>query len=372
MQSQPANHRLRTVILRIQRACCYLALIAFALHGCERSPDNARDALENQLGIMRTAEEGPVSVLLTVSPRAPDLSQSVRVHLEITADATVTMIDPDYGDVLSTGDRVFEYRAREVSREKAKPIGDGRLRWAYDYDLDFVLAGEYELPGADVSFTMVGPDDEALEFSVSTEPILLGVAAATEIALSNEDLRTLTRLDPVELPWSWPSAKWLVAIGVVVVAAVAALVLWRRRRRVEKIEIPIAADIWARRELAALLADQLLEKELIQEFFYRISAIVRGYIERRFQVSAPEMTTEEFLAETASDRRFGDGNSAELDKFLCACDMVKYAKHLPVSSECQAVLTAAGDFIERTRRRVAPGGATEDRQSGSPAEERAA
>lgn len=331
-----------------------------------------RSDIEGQAGITRSAEEGPISVSLTVSPKAPGVSDYVRARLEITSDTSVTIIEPDYGDVLGDGDRVFEYRVREVEVERAKPIGSGRLRWVYAYDLRFVLAGEYELPGVEVSFTTVGPDDVARESSIRTEPITLVVTAPDEAALSDADLRTVTRLDPVDLPWAWPAPKWLIAMGLAGLVVVAALVLWRRRRGRERVEIPIPADVWARRQIAALLADELLEMDKVQEFYYRISAIVRGYIERRFDVSAPEMTTEEFLAATASDNRFGDDSATELDNFLSACDMVKYAKHLPGPSECEAVLEAARDFVERTRERVAPDGSSLGGHIGARAEERAA
>lgn len=362
---------------RLSSANFCVVFIACALCGCEKSPQDGRNDIESQARITRSAEKGSVSLSLTVSPEVPDVSETVRVRLEVVADTSVTIIEPDYGDALTEGDRVFQYRVREVESERAKPIGDGRLRWVYVYELRFVLAGDYELPGAKVSFTTPETDDAARESSVSTEPMTLVVTAPEEAALSDADLRTVTRLDPVDLPWAWPAPKWLIAMGVAAVVVVAALILWRRRRSRERIEIPIPADVWARRRLAALIAEELLETGLVQEFYYRISAIVRGYIERRFEVSAPEMTTEEFLAATASDNRFGDETSAELDKFLCACDMVKYAKHLPGPSECQGVFTAAGDFVERTRERVAPdgsmaGGSSEGRRIRSPAEGRAA
>ena len=78
---------------------------------------------------------------------------------------------------------------------------------------------------------------------------------------------------------------------------------------------------------------------------------MRGYIERRFDVSAPEMTTEEFLAAAACDSRFGSGTTDELKRFLTACDLVKYACHLPATVEADAALNAAADFVEHTRAR---------------------
>jgi len=98
-----------------------------------------------------------------------------------------------------------------------------------------------------------------------------------------------------------------------------------------------------------LIGENLIATGRVQEFYYRISDVVRGYVERRFGVSAPEMTTEEFLATAASDGRFGERNTAELNQFLNACDLVKYARRIPGPDEADAVLRAAGGFVERTR-----------------------
>jgi hypothetical protein len=107
--------------------------------------------------------------------------------------------------------------------------------------------------------------------------------------------------------------------------------------------------MWARQQIAALVADKLIPQGRVQEFYYRISGIVRGYIERRYEVLAMEMTTEEFLTAAATDARFGERATTELNRFLGACDLVKYARHEPASAEADALLQTAGEFVERTR-----------------------
>lgn len=81
------------------------------------------------------------------------------------------------------------------------------------------------------------------------------------------------------------------------------------------------------------------------------SAIVRGYIERRFGVSAPDMTTEEFLATAGGDARFEAEHTASLNAFLTSCDLVKYARHEPTSLEADQAVKTAIAFVEQTRKR---------------------
>ncbi|MFH1645234.1 MAG: hypothetical protein ABIB11_02330, partial [Candidatus Omnitrophota bacterium] len=57
----------------------------------------------------------------------------------------------------------------------------------------------------------------------------------------------------------------------------------------------VPAHIIAYKELEALRNKQLLAKGLIKQFYFELSSIVRRYLEKRFSLRAPEMTTEEFL-----------------------------------------------------------------------------
>ena len=116
-----------------------------------------------------------------------------------------------------------------------------------------------------------------------------------------------------------------------------------------------------------LIADDLLARDRTQEFFYRISGIVRGYIERRFGLSAEEMTTEEFLAAASSDARFPGHHTAALDPFLRACDLVKYAKHQPRPADAGDALRAAQGFVEETHEREDATGTASARASSSAA-----
>jgi len=166
--------------------------------------------------------------------------------------------------------------------------------------------------------------------------------------LTPEELKTVTALPPVELREPW-SGWWWAMPPLLATLVTLLVVLIRRSRHRQPVVVLIPAYEWANRQIAALVSEDLVRKGRVQEFYYRISDIIRGYVERRFGVSAPEMTTEEFLAAAASDGRFGERNSVELNEFLNACDLVKYARQIPGADEADAVLRAAGGFVERTR-----------------------
>lgn len=249
------------------------------------------------------------------------------------------------------------------------PTDDGRLVSTHRFELRFFLPGEYELPPARLTFVdqrnrthPMKPESETAEPPIQelqTGPLTITARDESARQLSPEELRTIRTLAPIELPGVW-SRRWWLGLPIVAVVVVAALFLmpfprrllaqWLGARRAEK-AIAILAHEWAGRQLAALIAEDLVERGLFREFHYRISSVLRGYIERRYGVSAGEMTTEEFLEEAAPDRRFGPETTAELRRFLSACDLVKYARHEPTRTESNGVLAAAETLVERTRER---------------------
>ncbi|MFQ5590008.1 MAG: hypothetical protein ACE5HE_02485 [Phycisphaerae bacterium] len=316
---------------------------------------------------MRRAEREPVALTLTATPAELDIDQHLAVRVDIVADKGVTINARPYDRALEATEQHFDYRVVRTASREAKPTRDGKLRWVYEYELEFFLAGDYELPGAELAYLDAGSLHEEGDDQKSAEPSVDWQTLATErlpvtvrqpagSELSAEELANIKTLPPVELPRAWGYWLWL---GPTLLAAVVLLVvlLVRRRRRahVRDREV-LPADVWARRELAALVAEDLVGKGLFKAFYYRVSDIVRGYVERRFGILAPEMTTEEFLASAASDQRFGEQNTGELVEFLNACDLVKYAKHRPHPVESDRLIKAAGAFVERTRERIPAAG----------------
>ena len=97
------------------------------------------------------------------------------------------------------------------------------------------------------------------------------------------------------------------------------------------------------------MAEDLVEQRRVQEFYYRISTIAREYIERRFAIMAPEMTTEEFLYSLERDRRL-EGQAGLLSEFLRSCDLVKYARLLPTGEDIDQVVRSVRRLVDETAR----------------------
>lgn len=328
--------------------------------GCSGGRD---DETASRPGVVETATEGPVLVTLSATPAEIDIDETVLVDVTVVAEKGVTLDAVLYESALRESESSIDFRILSSQKQIARPMGDGRLAWTYQYELALILPGEYELPGARVSFLAVSDTDDSSETDhrrvAETAPIRVTVRADKARQLSPEELATVQTPSPVELPGRWSRWWWIAPLGALA-AGVLLLVIracfprvyrllsrWLGRKTVEP--VPVSAHDWARAELAGLAADDLVAKGQLKVFYYRVSGILRGYIERRFRVSAPEMTTEEFLMTAAGSEQFQPNTRAELQRFLEACDLVKYARYEPDPAEPIGLLRTAGEFVDRTR-----------------------
>jgi hypothetical protein len=101
----------------------------------------------------------------------------------------------------------------------------------------------------------------------------------------------------------------------------------------------------AQQALAALLAEDLPAQGRVQEFYVRLTSIVRRYIEGTTGIRAPEQTTEEFLRTMHARDLFPATQSVRLQDFLEAADMVKYAGQQPSSEQIELSITRAQEFV---------------------------
>ena len=150
-------------------------------------------------------------------------------------------------------------------------------------------------------------------------------------------------------PRKWTAAEWT-ALGAAIAVAFALLYVVYRliRRRLSRPKPPILPEIWAFRALAELEKSDWFAKGRVREYYYRLSEVVRSYIELKFAVAAPEMTTEEFLVTLARDASRLPYDSGRLRAFLEACDIVKYAAFTPRGEDADDALRSARAFVDAT------------------------
>jgi hypothetical protein len=309
------------------------------LAGCADSTSAPHPGGASSAGIEKSVERGPVRLIVRTDKSQITIAERLELMIEAAAPEGIDIRMPEFGTELN------EFQIRDFRDEPARVVSDGRL-WRQTYDLDIFLSGEYALPAITVQFTD-RRGDEPIEGELATEPFSITVASLLDGEFDPTKFRDIK--GPVELPAEPMSAraKWLIAGAAAAVIAGAIGAWWLRRRR-RAAAPPQPAHEWAFDQLQQLIEDHLIEQGQIREFYFRLSLIVRLYIERRFGLMAPERTTEEFLAEARSDPSLTGSQKDLLGAFLRAADMVKFARHQPEAREIERAFDTARDFVEQT------------------------
>jgi len=83
-------------------------------------------------------------------------------------------------------------------------------------------------------------------------------------------------------------------------------------------------------------------------FIEATADILRVYLEERFDVQAPERTTEEFLNELNQMPQMTGEQKELLGQFLRNCDFPKFARLDPTEEECRQLHTVAVKIVDET------------------------
>lgn len=328
-------------MIRLSRTFTTL-LVALCLAGCSDS-GGAGDSAEDVQPVVKTADRGAVKLAVTASKGRISIAERLELRIEAEAEPGIEVEMPQFGAAVGG----FQVRDFQPAVEETLP--DGRTRQAQVYDLDMLVSGEYSVPAITIRYVDRRKDDaEEAASELSTEPFTITVASLLEGEFDPQQFHDVK--PPATLvadrTWGW---AWVTAGVLAGLAGAGLLVRYfvGRSQRPRSVSV-IPPHEWALRQLRELVAAKLIEAGRVQEFYFRLSEIVRTYIELRFGLMAPERTTEEFLAELRSSDALSADRKALLEEFLEACDMVKFALYEPATEEIERAFNAARDFVQQS------------------------
>ncbi len=182
-------------------------------------------------------------------------------------------------------------------------------------------------------------------------PVSSQVPASTQ-----EDIRDIRqpRHNPTPQPWA------AAAVGVIILAA-AAFAVWKWIRRGKFLRmLPSEVALQYLEE-----ARRLMDPDHAREYCFAVSKIIRRYVEERFHVHAPNLTTEEFLRDLVEARETVLApRRALLGEFLQHCDLAKFAGWRYSLPDLEAMHASARTFVQQTA--VDPAPATPSSPSAAP------
>lgn len=289
-------------------------------------------------------ESGPVSAVVRLSPAEPAIGDPLVLELEVRAEPGVELLMPEFGEAL---DRfaVVDFSQSEKADDKGGTISTQR------YTLQPARSGKQSIPQLLVEFIdrrpgrKAAPDGEDA-YELLTESIDFEVASVLADDAPLEFRPAIGELGPLE---RGRANAWMVAVGAVVALLVAAPLGYRAWSRWRARARRSSAYETARSELDALLMAPRPTEAEMDAFFVRLSGVIRRYIEDRFALRSPELTTEEFLDELARSPDLLRSHQKVLRDFLSRADLVKFAHYLPAAGDVEDSLDIARRFLEATR-----------------------
>ncbi len=302
----------------------------------------AKDALT------KTTEVGPVKATVKVWPAKPTLGDAIYARLEIEAPAGVAIDAPfqEAGD-----QRLGRFRVVAFTRDsQRKP--DGGQHHEQTYTLDAPSSGRQRIPPLRFEMTDARQGSAAgagKPQEVLTDEVPLEIAPLPAEAANAQLKAALGELDPDVGGIGWLTLLGLASLVAVIGAgSVLGYRAWRARRRIERQRSAYDEAVARLRELEQAGPP---DETAADGWFVALSAIVRNYLEQRYEIRAPELTTEEFLQVATARPELSSEHRALLTSFLERCDRVKFAGYRPDADESLATLKAARGFVEDTRLR---------------------
>jgi hypothetical protein len=327
---------------RVPASLALALAIVLAACGGERASTPAGPPRPPPEAVTKVSENGPVKATVKVWPPSPELGDPLYLELTIEAAPGVTVAAPFEDDGLG------RFAAVGWTHATARK-GDGGTVETQTYTLEPPGSGKHRLPPLRLLVTDTRTDPKAAPTELLTEEIPIAIAPVDPARASQAMAPPRGALPIVVGGWAW----WQIALAIAggVGALVAAVVGWRAARRRAVRRAKVSAYEQAVRRLAALERGGAPDASGLDAWFVELSAIVRHYLEERFGLRAPELTTEEFLTVAKTAPGLSPDHRAQLTAFLERCDRVKFAGYRPDADESLATLAAARDFIEDTRLR---------------------
>lgn len=282
---------------------------------------------------------------LAVEPDSARIGDRIRLILTVDMKKGEKAVPPS-GIKLPQGAELIA-----VHPAKTTPKNDGGATLSQTYEIVMWELGKASLP--EIEYAVLSADGKEDKRHAGPVEITI-VSARTDPATADKpkDIKP-----PVDVTLRWGDYAW--AALAILALALAAYFIYRKWKNRPPKQAPAPSspppparppyDV-AMEKLEALGREDLFGKGREREYFFRLSEILREYVEGRYGLLALERTTAELEREFGPDRAIEPARRAFI-ALLHVCDMVKFAKMNPVKTQADDALEKALMFVESTRPR---------------------
>ena len=284
----------------------------------------------------------PVSVRTGIDKEAIYIGDKIKYFIEVETVKEIEISLPDFGENLS------EFSIKDFDSSEGGYFGKKKLKqW---YILDTFETGIFTIPAVVVKYRTTGEEEWK---EILADEVKIEVLSSLDEKAMKGDIKDIK--GPVSY---WDKTYIYIILGIVAAIALILfiIIILQKRRKIKEVAIPsIPAHEIAYEALKKLMGKEYLSTGKVQEFYFELSNIARHYIEDRFKLKAPEMTTEEFLTTLKKSEVLNSEQKSLVKDFLSHCDMVKFAKYLPQKKEIDSSYESAKNLVDQTKEIVSQG-----------------
>lgn len=208
-------------------------------------------------------------------------------------------------------------------------------------------SGYFEIPSYTFKFRH---ENDTIDFESNT--LRHYIQVYTPVVDTSQAFKSIK--GPISEPYTFREALPWIAFGLLIIV-IAFLIIWFIQKR--KRNKPLFTAKPKPEQPPHVIAFQMLEElrlakvwqsGRVKEYYTQLTDITRDYIEKRFLIDAPEMTTDEIL-EVLKEKRLNAEVSDKLKSALKLADLVKFAKAKPTPLENDVCLNHCVDFVKETK-----------------------
>lgn len=276
------------------------------------------------------AKDFPIRVMAQVNGKEITLGDNLEYKLNFEYPADYKFSQPDFTSIFGN----FEIKKQLAVPPKTHGgfFSKKHNSAQFIFDLTNFNLGEQKISSFTVSF--ITPLGETK--GVQVPDIIINVKPVPQGPQDGPDIRD------IKLPLSIGINKlFLLAILILILAGIYIFYLTNKKQDVittgeQVYEEKLSPEEIANKRLNDLIAGNLIKEGKIKEFYIELSEIIRRYLSDKYQVPVIERTTEEVCRDLKKAGQVDKKRHVEVREFLENCDLVKFAKYIPVENEISA------------------------------------
>ena len=213
-------------------------------------------------------------------------------------------------------------------------------------------SGYYAIPPFQIKYKE--PAGQLIQYT-ETEALLLEVSSVP--INMEEEIKDIKA--PIEAPYTFREAlPWIIGLLLSIAIGFAVYYYMKKRKKDEPVFKTTSKPKIPPHRIALDALDNLRHKKIwqsgrIKDYHTELTDIVRDYLNSRFYIHAPEMTTDEIM-DALNGTAANDQAKQKIWQTFTMADLVKFAKMQPLPLEHDTSLNNAIDFVKETMHIVAP------------------